>query len=171
MNVRLGFLGLMVMGMAVAQAGTVVHLERRNPVAKSTAWATARQGAVAGFPPGIYEGILVGPDGSLLEGTSSNFYAILDGTLRTAGDDRVLHGIARRILLEVAPGLLPVKREGAPVGEIGRFQEAMLTSSGRGVVPIVEIDGHRLGGGQPGPMTLRLRAAYDAWAEAHLQPI
>src|SRR5258708_30358079 len=118
-----------------------LRLERHNPVAKSTAWMAARQSAVGRFPPGIYEGILVGPDGTLLEGTSSNFYAIKDDALRTPGVDRVLHAIATRILLEVAPGVLPVQLDPIHLNEIDGLQETLLTSSGRGVVPIVEIDG------------------------------
>src|SRR5258708_9939270 len=102
---------------------------------------------------------------------SSNFYAIKDDTLRTAGADRVLHGIARRILLEVAPGVLPVQFDPIHLNEIDVLQEALLTSSGRGVVPIVEIDGRVIGTGKPGSYTRRLRAAYDAWADAHLDPI
>jgi D-alanine transaminase len=57
------------------------------------------------------------------------------------------------------------------VNEIDVLQEALLTSSGRGVVPIVEIDGRAIGTGKPGPYTRRLRAAYDTWADAHLEPI
>lgn len=148
-----------------------LHLERHNPVAKSTAWMTARRSVVGDFPTGIYEGILVGPDGALLEGSSSNFYVIKGDTLYTAGEDRVLHGIARRILLEVAPVVLAVQFAPIKLNEIDALQEAFLTSSGRGVVPIVEIDGRAIGTGKPGPYTLKLRAAYDAWADAHLEPI
>src|SRR5262249_54293904 len=80
-----------------------VHLERHNPVAKTTDWMTKRKATVDSFPQGIYEGVLVSPEGKLLEGTSSNFYGVLDGILRTADDSEVLSGIARRVLLIVAP--------------------------------------------------------------------
>src|SRR5260221_10207631 len=63
-----------------------VQLARPNPVAKTTAWVSQRSAAVAGFPAGIYEGILVSRSGQLLEGTSSNFYAIKNRALWTAAD-------------------------------------------------------------------------------------
>ncbi len=148
-----------------------VHMQRHNPAAKSTAWATERKSAVEAFPPGIYEGVLVSPDEALLEGTSSNFYAILDGTLRTANDTLVLGGIARRIVLTVAADILPVMEEPVHIDRIAELSEAFLTSAGRGVIPIVEIDGRAIGDGTPGPLTLKLRAAYDAWATNHLEPI
>jgi branched-chain amino acid aminotransferase len=147
-----------------------VRLARRNPRAKSTGWMTARQTATSQFPPGVYEGVLVGLDGSLLECTSSNFYAIKDGTLFTAGEG-VLAGIAQRVVLKVAPDILPVDRHPVRADELWALEEAFLTSASRGIVPIIMIDQQIIGSGQPGPHTLRLRAAYEAWADAHLEPL
>jgi branched-subunit amino acid aminotransferase/4-amino-4-deoxychorismate lyase len=79
--------------------------------------------------------------------------------------------MARRIVLTVAPTIALPLLTAVHRGKIPEFEEAFLTSAGRGVVPIVEIDGQRLGTGMPGTITERLRAAYDAWAEAHLEPI
>ncbi|MEP7287581.1 MAG: aminotransferase class IV [Chloroflexota bacterium] len=147
------------------------HVARENPIAKTTAWMSARKATVESFPTGIYEGILVSPEGLLLEGTSSNFYAVVNGTLYTADDNRVLSGIARRLLLKVAAEILPITLTPIRETEIGSVEEALLTSAGRGVVPIIEIDGHRIGSGKPGHITQRLHEAYDSWASAHLEPI
>ena len=144
------------------------HAARQNPSAKTTRWMAERRSTVEGLPPGIYEAILVSDGGNLLEGTSSNFYGILDGTLHTA-DEGVLKGIGRNALLRIAPEILPVALTPVHIEQIGKLSEALITSSGRGVVPVVEIDGHSLG--IPGPLTRRLREAYNAWAEAHLEMI
>ncbi len=146
-------------------------LERHNPTAKTTAWMTARRSAVESFPTVIYEGILISSDSALLEGTSSNFYAIKAGNLYTAPDNIVLGGIARKIVLTVAPDVLPVILESVYLGDISALAEAFITSSGRGVVPVVEIDGNRIGDGRPGSFTFKLREAYNTWAAAHLEPI
>ncbi len=148
-----------------------VHLERHNPVAKTTDWMNKRKATVEAFPKGIYEGVLVSASGKLLEGTSSNFYGILDGMLRTADDSEVLSGIARRVLLMVAPVVVPVSKTAVLIKEIGQLQEALLTSAGRGVVPIVEIEGAKIGDGKPGKFTKQLREAYEAWIEDHLEAI
>jgi branched-chain amino acid aminotransferase len=150
---------------------TTVRMARRIPTAKTTDWMAARKAAADRFAPGIYEGVLVSAGGELLEGTNSNFYAIKDKTLRTADDSRVLSGIARQLLLTVAPDVLPVRLDPVHVDEIPTLDEALLTSSGRGVVPVVEIDGYKVGDGRPGPYTLRLREAFNTWAKAHLEPI
>jgi branched-chain amino acid aminotransferase len=154
----------------ISQGAHVVtlHVTRHNPAAKTSAWMRERQSSVASFPPGIYEGILVTDEGVLLEGTSSNFYAVVAGCLRTAFEG-VLEGISRRTLLKVAPDILPIDPRPVRVGDA--LDEAFLTSAGRGVVPIVEIDGAQIGDGTPGSFTMRLREAYDAWAAAHLEPL
>jgi len=143
---------------------------RSNPAAKSTTWMTDRASLQAQMKPGVYEGLLTDSDGAILEGLTSNFYAILDGRLRTAGAG-ILNGISRRIVLTVAPDILPVEEQAVTLADIPALSEAFLTSSSRGVIPIVAIDGQPIGAGQPGPLTRRISAAYDAWAEEHIEPI
>jgi len=145
-------------------------LARENPDVKTTDWMVVRQPAWDSLPPGVYEAILVGPDGRLLEGFSSNFYGVLDGALRMTLEG-VLAGIARKAILTIAPEVLPVEPVGVHRAEVPRLAEAMLTSSGRGVVPITRIDGQPVGDGQVGPLVSALSARYDAWTEAHLEPI
>jgi branched-chain amino acid aminotransferase len=147
------------------------NLARRNPAAKTTDWIAARKATADGLPVGIYEAILVSPQGTLLEGLSTNFYGIKNDTLRTAGNSEVLSGIARNIVLTVAPEILPVEMQPIHVDEITTLPEAFLTSSGRGIIPIVEIDGKTIADGHPGSYTLRLREAYDQWSEVHLEAI
>jgi branched-subunit amino acid aminotransferase/4-amino-4-deoxychorismate lyase len=148
-----------------------LHMERHNPVAKTTKWATERKETVESFPPGIYEGVLVSPEGLLLECTSSNFYAVLDNVLWTADDKLVLGGIARQIVFTVAPRILPIRLKPIHVEQIDKISEAFLTSSGRGVVPIVEIGGKTIGDGKLGRFSRSIRHDYEAWAAAHLESI
>lgn len=147
-----------------------VPMVRENPVAKTTDWMTTRRPAYDSLPPDAYEGILVNGAGRLLEGLSSNFYGVLDGTLYTASD-RVLQGITRRAILTLAPEILPVKLETLDLDDLPRLSEAMLTSSGRGVVPITTINGQPVGDGTVGPMVAALRERYNRWTDTHAEPI
>jgi branched-subunit amino acid aminotransferase/4-amino-4-deoxychorismate lyase len=147
------------------------ELERHNPTAKTTAWMAHRRAAVENLPPGIYEAVLVSPDGQMLECTSSNFYAVRSGQLYTADDSQVLAGIARRVVLTLAGEILPVTLRAPLYADLKQFDEALLSSAGRGVVAVVEIDGVAIGGAKPGQFTLAIRAAYEAWAAAHLEEI
>ncbi len=147
-----------------------VPLVRANPVAKTTEWMSARRATYESLAPGVYEGILVSEDGRLLEGMSSNFYGVLDAVLYTAGEG-VLAGITRAAVLRCVPDDLPVSMTAIHRDNIPRLSEAMLTSSGRGVVPITVIDGQPVGQGTVGPLVSAIRERYDAWAGAHIEPI
>lgn len=136
---------------------TLPDSARHNPGAKSTGWMHEREQFA--LPQGIYTGLLLDSDGNILEGLSSNFYAVLDGELRTAGVG-MLPGIAQQIVFEVAPSVLPVRKEAVNVRDLPRLSEAFVTSSSRGIVPVVQIDEVTIGAGLPGDKTLALMAAY-----------
>jgi branched-chain amino acid aminotransferase len=117
-----------------------------------------------------FEHIMVDPQGLLLEGTSSNFHAVRGGELWTAGEG-VLEGITSRILVTLArsEGIL-VRAQKVSRDELGQLDEAFLSSSIRGVVPIVRIGETRIGGGEPGPITRRLIADYADAARREARP-
>ena len=149
---------------------TVQNSARTNAAAKTTGWMHRRRAIIEALPPGIYDGILLDANGRLLEGLGSNFYAIMDGVLRTAATG-VLPGIAQQVVFEIAPAVLPVQREAIHVQDIPRIEEAFITSSSRGIIPVVEIDGHQIGDGRPGRLTRKLRTAYEAWVADHLETL
>jgi branched-chain amino acid aminotransferase len=145
-------------------------LPRENPRAKSTDWIAVRNNARQQLKAGDFVGLRVSKEGTISEGFSSNFYAIKDGVLRTAQDD-ILYGVSRQILLTVAPEILPVELQPIHEEEIPDLQEAFRSSSSRGVTPIVRINGVQIGDGHPGPKTRKIRRAFDAWVESHIEPI
>ena len=149
---------------------SLAHGGRVQPEIKATAWLhdRARLERAANARSDIYETLLTDGAGRILEGVSSNFYAIVQGELCTAGSG-VLAGIARRIVLEVASGLLPVRLEAPRLADLGPGCEAFITSATRGVVPVNSIDDRVFG--PPGPWTLRLMQSYDDWLSAHLEPL
>jgi branched-chain amino acid aminotransferase len=135
---------------------------RDRPEAKDTRFlATARE-AYAAMPAMIHEGLMVGDDGAILEGLSSNFLAIRNGRLHTE-DERALAGVTRSMVLELAEGVVPRGRGAVHVNEVGELAEAFITSVSREILPVVRIDGTVIGDGRPGPVTGRLiRAFRDA---------
>jgi branched-chain amino acid aminotransferase len=154
---------------AGARVAIARHLTRANPRAKQAHFALERRPFLAEHP-GAYECLLVDPDGYILEGTTSNFYAVKKGELWTAGEG-VLEGIARKIVLQVARECaVPVRLEAVQVDEIARLDECALSSSSRAIVPIVEIDGRTVADGRPGPVTRRLLAAYNDYVARALAP-
>jgi branched-subunit amino acid aminotransferase/4-amino-4-deoxychorismate lyase len=147
-----------------------VSITRPNPRIKSNYWVTLRGEARAELPPEVYEGLVRTDDGTILEGFSSNIYGITSEYLQTS-DSRILMGIARKIVLEVAQDLIPIRFDALKKDQLDTLEEAFLSSSGRGVVPIVKVDDIQIGTGAPGPLTREIMQRYDAWVERHLEPL
>ncbi len=152
-----------------------VPIPRHNPRLKSTEFiafsAEIRQKLAQ---ENAYEAIRVRltgdcPRGEALEGLTSNFYVLHGTTLLTAAEG-ILLGVTRRIVLRLArkQGLEILYRRPCLAAP---FEEAFLTSSSRGVVPVVMIDGQRVGNGQPGPRTRALREAYERYVASHAEMI
>jgi branched-chain amino acid aminotransferase len=141
-------------------ACVTVSLQRANPHAKETRFIAAAQGVYRTLPEGVEEGLIVADDGSLLEGLSSNFFALVDGTLRTE-EERALPGVTRSLVLEVAAAVAPVEPRAVRRDELPRFEEAFITSVSREVLPVVRIDEAPVGGGLVGART---RAIVDGFA-------
>ncbi len=113
------------------------------------------------YEKGAAEGWMV-EDGFVTEGTSSNAYIVKDGKVITRGlSNSILAGCTRRSLFRLAKeqGVEIVERSFTPEEAYGA-DEAFLTSASQFVMPIVEIDGKRIGGGQPGPVVRKLRELF-----------
>jgi len=109
-----------------------------------------------------FEAWLVGPDGIVTEGSSTNAWIVKDGAVITypKGHD-ILGGITRLSLLDLAnkTGTKLVERSFTLKEALGA-DEAFLTSSSAFVLPVTSIDGQKVGGGKPGPVTQQLRQIY-----------
>jgi len=146
----------------------VPALKRKNPLVKDASFVQARA-RLASPTSTAYEHLLLDNAGNLLEGSGSNFYAARHGVLYTAGTG-VLEGITRKMVLQVAQAeRIPVVLQAVNVADIPRLDEASLSSSSRGLIPIVQIAGQQIGAGKPGPITQRLWAAYQQVLQAQLR--
>jgi D-alanine transaminase len=113
------------------------------------------------YEQGCFEGWMM-EGGFITEGTSSNAYIVKDGVIITRElSNSILAGVTRRVLFAIAAekGVKIEERAFTPQ-EAYAADEAFLTSASNFVLPIVEIDGKRIGGGQPGPVGRRLREMF-----------
>lgn len=119
--------------------------------------AMAKQLAV---DAGAWETVFV-RDGIVTEGTSSNCFAVIAGELRThPASHAILGGVTRDVALERARALgIAVVERAFTVGELEAADEAFLTSTTNDVMPIVRVDGSRIGKGEPGEVTKRISDA------------
>ncbi|MFM8322140.1 MAG: aminotransferase class IV [Chloroflexota bacterium] len=152
---------------AYAHGVRVVHteLERRLPKAKLTRFIESSGPVRRALPAEVNEAVMVDADGCLLEGLTSNFFAVRDGVLWTA-EQGVLSGITRQVTLACAGELgLPVALQPLPLQAVPLITEAFITSASRGVLPVRQFDEWQIGPACPGPWTARLMAAYEQRVE------
>ena len=115
---------------------------------------------------GALEPILLNEDGEVAEGASANVFIVKGGAVLTpplrAG---ILPGVTRELVLEIGRGLgIPGREETLRVADLLAADEAFITSTLKEAVPVRTIDGKTVGQGGPGPVTLRLLAAYREYA-------
>ena len=147
-------------------------ITRQDPRVKDTGFISESAAQRKLLNKDVFE-ILLTKRGSILEGMTSNFYAIksinADAVLITA-QRGILAGVTRKAVLRIARGQGMVIKYRAPaVNE--KFDEAFLTSSSRGIVPIVSIENKPVGQGRVGKWTKMLSRAYQAYVEERSEKI
>ena len=103
-------------------------------------------------------------DGVVLEGSHSNFMAILDNVLYTApASNYILHGITRNLILDLCRTQgIPMVQEPLFAKDLPRVTEAFITGTTTEITPLTVIDGQPVGEGVPGPVTRTLQTAFSA---------
>ena len=101
-------------------------------------------------------------DGMVTEGTSNNAYIVKGNRIITrALSADILHGITRSAVLRLAAeAQMEVEERPFTIAEAQLADEAFITSASAFVMPVVEVDGAKLGLGKPGPVAARLREIY-----------
>lgn len=112
---------------------------------------------------GGHEGWMV-EDGIVTEGVSSSAYIVKNATIITRPlSNAILPGIRRRTLLEIASNVgIDVEERIFTIEEALAADEAFISSAATMTLGVVSIDGHQIGNGTPGPVTIRLRELYKA---------
>jgi branched-chain amino acid aminotransferase len=107
---------------------------------------------------GAYEPILLNAADRLTEGASSNLFVVRSGRLLTPSlEDGLLEGITRGLVLDLARGArIDASEESLAGNDLRTADEAFLTSTLKGVLPIRRCDGWPIRHGRPGPLTRRM---------------
>ena len=143
-----------------------------NPLIKSNNLLNNALAMQEAHRRGAFEGVMRNFRGELAECTTSNLFIAKDGVVLTppitAG---LLPGITRAFLFEVGAEAGVAVREAVLRDEdLLGADEAFVTSTTRGVLPATAVDDHRIGTGEPGPLTRALGAAYDRKAQELTSP-
>lgn len=139
------------------------HHQRQIPRVKTTDYIEGirllplLKKAAADYP------LYVNQENMVLESDRSNVFAVQSGTVITPAEG-ILEGITRKHLIRLAKELgIPVEERPLSLAEFMAADEAIIASSTKGALPIVETDRGGIAAGQVGPITKRLMAEWPAY--------
>jgi len=141
-----------------------VHTDSPLPRIKTTNRLMHLMAKEQALGRGGYEAVFCDETGGILEGTATNVFFVIGGTLRTASlTGPLLAGVTRDAVLEEARGAgIEVREDRVGHEELGAASEAFLTSTTIEILPIRAVDGAPIGDGRPGPVARQLRTRYRA---------
>ena len=138
------------------------HPQSVSPMIKSNNLMNSALAAQQGLKRGGFEAVMRNYRGELTECTQSNLFIVKNGVALTPPlECGLLPGITREFLFEIGRDVgVDVREQVLRDEDLFGADEAFLTSTTREVLPIVTVNQQAIGGGAPGPVTLKLLKAF-----------
>jgi len=109
---------------------------------------------------GADEALMLDPHGFVATCNSTHFFIVRKGEVWTSSGRYCLAGITRANILQLARGnAIPALEKDFSLKDVYNADEAFVTGTFAGLIPVHEIDG-RVIGSDTGPVTARLQALY-----------
>ncbi len=110
---------------------------------------------------GADEALMLDPHGFVATCNSTHFFIVRKEAVWTSTGDYCLGGITRANVLQACREAdIPCFEKNFSLTEVYGAEEAFVTGTFAGVVPVRMIDGRSIGDGRPGPMVARLQGLY-----------
>lgn len=138
------------------------HPEAVNPALKSLNYLNNILAKIEATHCGYVEALLLNQQGYVAECTGDNIFMVKNGTVLTPpAHVGVLRGITRGAIIEIArKKKIPVEEKILTRHDLFNAQEVFLTGTAAEIIPVVKIDGRKIGEGGPGRMTKSLMKAF-----------
>jgi branched-chain amino acid aminotransferase len=149
-----------------------VHVRRANPDTldpKLNAHSKLNDitACIQAYTAGADEALMLDPHGFVATCNSTHFFVVRNGEVWTSTGMYNLAGITRANVLRVcARAGIPARERSFSLTEVYSADEAFVTGTFAGVVPVHTVDGRRIGTGERGPMVERLQALYQDMVRA-----
>lgn len=139
------------------------HPAALNPRIKSLNYLNNIMAKIEGIQGGCLEALMLNHKGEIAECTGDNIFLIKNSVLMTPSIDAgVLEGITRDAVIELARKAgIEVREMALTRHDVFVADECFLTGTAAEVIPVVRCDSRVIGGGKPGPITKKLREAYQ----------
>jgi branched-chain amino acid aminotransferase len=147
-----------------------VHVRRGDPAVQdpklnSHSKLNCITACIQATEAGANEGLMLDPHGFVATCNSTHFFIVRKGEVWTSSGDYCLAGITRSNIIRVCKEAgIPVFEKNFSLTEVYGAEEAFVTGTFAGVVPVHTIDGRVMTDGR-GPMVERLQGLYKALVE------
>jgi branched-chain amino acid aminotransferase len=116
---------------------------------------------IQAYTAGADEALMLDPLGFVATCNSTHFFVVRRGEVWTSTGMFCLGGITRSNVLRVcADAGIPAQQRNFSLTEVYSADEAFVTGTFAGVVPVHTVDGRTIGDGRRGPMVERLQTLY-----------
>jgi len=133
-----------------------------SPRIKSLNYLNNLMAKLEGLQAGCVEALMLNHKGEVAECTGDNIFIVRSGRLLTPPPDAgILEGITRNAVMELAvAGGIDCREATLTRHDLYTADECFLTGTAAEVIPVVDIDGRKIGAGKPGPVTTRLKSDF-----------
>jgi branched-chain amino acid aminotransferase len=152
-------------GLRIVTAATQrSHPATLSPRIKSLNYLNNIMAKLEGLQAGCVEALMLNHKGEVAECTADNVFAVRKGAVLTPPPDAgILEGITRGAVMELSHlAGIPCRETTLTRHDLYTADEVFITGTAAEVVPVVEIDGRKIGDGVPGPITKRLAAVFHS---------
>lgn len=153
-----------------------VHVHRGAPDVQDPTWNSLSKlncisACIQAEKAGADEALMLDPQGFVATCNSTHFFIVRNGEVYTSSGLYCLAGITRGNVLTAAREIsVPAHETTFPLTKVYSADEAFVTGTFAGLIPVREVDGRQIGDGKPGPITKELREAYYRLVERSCPP-
>jgi branched-subunit amino acid aminotransferase/4-amino-4-deoxychorismate lyase len=139
--------------------------QRLLPESKNNNYIMAIKMAAQKKKKGAIE-VLYTAGGKILEPSTANIFLFKGATLITPKND-ILKGITRKTVLKLARGQFKIEERDVKVSEMDSASEAFITGTNKLIMPVVNVDGKKIGTGKVGENTKYLMEEFKKYTEKY----
>ena len=146
-----------------------VHVRRgfpdvQDPKLNSHSKLNCITACIQAIEAGADEALMLDPHGFVATCNSTHFFIVRKGEVWTSSGDYCLGGITRANVIAICRDAgIPVHEKSFSLTDVYGADEAFVTGTFAGVVPVREVDGRVFGDSRRGPMVERLQGLYRQW--------
>ena len=151
---------------------TIAKTRRNHPITldpriKSLNYLNNILARIEAINAGVEEALMLTLEGYVVECTGDNIFIVKHGRLITPPSDiGALEGVTQDTIIDAAAKRkIETEFKLMRPEEIFEADECFLTGTAAEIIPVVDIDGNKIGSGKPGPITRMLRAEYKKLTE------